>query len=247
MATMTRQVRYQTVADELRRRVSAGAWPAGQLLPAESELAADFAVSRVTVRKALGVLKEAGVVDSRQGFGWFPARPPLRQTLADLTSVDDQIRAAGRTPGRRVLAFGFKAAAPRVAAQLEVGSVLEVVRLNSVDDEPFARMTVSVPEDLAAELSRGAVEQHPIYELLAVTLGGATQTISALGAGADDASLLRVPVGSPLLRCERLTVDDGGRPVLHSDAVYNPRTTELMVALPAVADLDAVRLRLVGG
>ena len=244
---MPRELRYRSVADELRRRVTVGTWPPGQLLPAESELAADFAVSRVTVRKALGLLKEAGILDSRQGFGWFAARPPLRQTLADLTSVDDQIRAAGRTPGRRVLGFGFRAASPRMAELLRADSVLEVVRLNSVDDEPFARMTVSVPEDLAAELSRGAVEQHPIYELLPVPLGGATQTISALGASVDDASLLRVPVGSPLLRSERLTVDDGGRPVLYSDAVYNPLTTELVVALPAVADRDALRLRLVGG
>ena len=244
---MARELRYRSVADELRRRVTTGAWPPGQLLPAESELAADFAVSRVTVRKALGVLKEAGIVDSRQGFGWYPARPPLRQTLADLTSVDDQIRAAGRSPGRRVLGFGFKAAPPPIAAQLQASSVLEVVRLNSLDDEPFARMTVSVPDDLAAHLSRGAVEQHPIYELLGVTLGGATQTISACGASAEDASVLRVRVGSPLLRCERLTVDDGGRPVLHSDAVYNPLITELVVGLPAVADGDAVRLRLVGG
>ena len=75
-----RELRYLTVADELRRRV--GAREFGRLLPSESELAAEHRVSRVTVRKALAELKREGVVDSRQGFGWYAVAPPCASRCA---------------------------------------------------------------------------------------------------------------------------------------------------------------------
>ncbi len=71
---MARDLRYLTLAAELRAALASGAYPPGQVLASESELAATHAVSRVTVRKALGQLKAEGLIDSRQGFGWYRSR-----------------------------------------------------------------------------------------------------------------------------------------------------------------------------
>ena len=71
LAHVGRQLRYQQIADELRRPRGDGEFAEGGLLPSESELAAAYGVSRVTVRRALAELKRAGLVNSRQGFGWF--------------------------------------------------------------------------------------------------------------------------------------------------------------------------------
>jgi GntR family transcriptional regulator len=63
-------------------------------------------------------------------------------------------------------------------------------------------------------------------------LGGAVQTIGAAVIDASDASLLEVPAGSPVLRCERITADRDGRPVLLSEHVFPGHRTEFVVDLP---------------
>jgi GntR family transcriptional regulator len=242
---MARSVRYLDLAGELRRALATGEHPPGQLLPSEAELAAAHGVSRVTVRKALGQLKREGLVDSRQGFGWYAIAAPFRQSLSELTTIESQAAAAGLTPRRRVLGFAFVDAPPRAAHVLGTPTVLEITRLNLADDRPFARVTVWVPEPLAADLSRRAVEHQPLYELLGIALGGATQAITAVGASPEDAALLELPVGSPLLRCERVTSDRSGRAVLLSDAVFHPLVTEFVAELPALDHVEPTGLRLI--
>jgi GntR family transcriptional regulator len=225
-------MRYRTIADELRRSVEAGEFGAGRLLPSESELSAVHGVSRVTVRKALELLRDEGLIDSRQGFGWFVAADPLRQALGRLGTIEEQLSELGVASERRVVGFRFVTAPPRARQVLGSTSVLEVRRVNLADGHPFARVTVWCPEELGASLSRAQVEKAPFYELLDVEIGRATQTIGAAAADATDAELLHVPVGSPVLRCERVTRDVDDRPILLSEHVFAGHRTELVVELP---------------
>jgi GntR family transcriptional regulator len=227
-----REIRYRTIADALRERVHAGEFAAGRLLPSESELSASYAASRITIRKALEVLREEGLVDARQGFGWFASVDPLRQALGRLGTIEAQLADSGVSSERRILDFGFVRAGARVREVLGARTVLEVRRLNLADGAPFARVTVWCPEDLGAQLSRADVERASFYELLTVPLGGAVQTIGAALADDADAGLLEVPVGSPVLRCERITSDRAGRPVLLSEHVFPGHRTEFVVDLP---------------
>lgn len=241
-----REIRYRAIRDDLRDRLEAGEFTAGRLLPSESELSASYAASRVTVRKALELLRDEGLVDARQGFGWFVASDPVRQTLARLGTIEDQLAASGVRSERRILAFGFVAAPPRARVVLGVETVLEVRRLNLADDEPFALVTVWCPEELGAQLSRADVERSPFYELLDVPLGGAVQTIGAAVVSGPEADLLDVPPGSPVLRVERVTSTPAGRAVLLSEHVFPAHRTEFVVDLPAVEPSMAVSgLRLV--
>jgi GntR family transcriptional regulator len=229
-----REIRYRAIRDDLRHRLEAGEFTAGRLLPSESELSASYAASRVTIRKALELLRDEGLVDARQGFGWFVASDPLRQTLARLGTIEDQLEASGARSERRILAFGFVPAPPRARTVLGVDTVLEVRRLNLADDEPFALVTVWCPEDLGARLSRADVERSPFYELLDVPLGGAVQTIGAAVVSGAEARLLDVPAGSPVLRVERVTSTPEGQAVLLSEHVFPAHRTEFVVDLPVV-------------
>ncbi|MCU0267932.1 MAG: GntR family transcriptional regulator [Acidimicrobiales bacterium] len=241
-----RQTRYQTIAEGLRTEIESGAYAAGRLLPSEAELSERYAASRVTVRRALEVLRDEGLVDSRQGFGWFVAADPVRQSLARLGTIEAQLAQEGIGSERRVLDFRFVPAPPRVRQVLGCDTVLRVRRLNLADGEPFAVVTVWCPEEYGAELSRAAVERSPFYELMGVALGGATQTIGATAAAASEADLLGVPVGSPVLRCERITRATSGEPVLVSEHVFPAHLTEFVVDLPhAEASMAPSGLRLV--
>jgi GntR family transcriptional regulator len=242
----SREIRYRQIAEELRAQIAGGAFAAGRLLPSEAELSTRHQASRVTVRRALEALRAEGLLGSRQGLGWFVAADPLRQPLARLGTIEDQLTELGLKSERRILGFAFVRAPRRVAEVLGVRDVLEVRRLNLADGEPFARVTVWCPEKLGARLSREQVEASPLYELLDVPLGGATQTIGAAAVEAADAKLLGVPVGSPVLVCERITRDAEGRPVLMSEHVFPAHLTEFSVELPtADSSIAPSGLRLV--
>lgn len=225
-------MRYREIASELRRRIAAGEFADDRLLPSESQLSATFAASRVTVRRALDVLREEGLLESRQGLGWFVAADPLRQSLGRLGTIEAQLTEAGIASERRVLEFGFVTASARVRSVLGVRRVLEVRRVNLADGQPFALVTVWCPERLGKGLSLADVERAPFYELLDVRLGGASQTIAAAAATRSDAELLEVPVGSPVLVCRRTTHTVAGDPVLHSEHVFAGYRTEFVVDLP---------------
>lgn len=244
-----RELRYRTIAEDLRHQVKSGEIAAGGLLPSESDLSRTYAVSRVTVRKALELLRSEGVVAARQGFGWFAAVEPLRQTLGRLGTIEEDLAASGRHPERKVLDFGFVAAPSRVAGILATTEVLRVRRLNLADGAPFARVTVWVPAHLGSSLSRDDVQRASFYDLLGVKLGGASQTIGAGAASRDDARLLEIPVGSPVLRCERITRTTEGSAVIAAEHVFPADRTEFVVELSRApeASMAPSGLRLVGG
>jgi GntR family transcriptional regulator len=226
--------------------VQSGVYGAGRLLPSEAELGTEFDASRVTIRRALETLREDGLVDARQGFGWFVAAAPLQQTRGQLVTIEAQLSDSGIRPERQILEFAFEKASHQVQMVLGAEQVLRVKRLNLADGEPFALVTVWCRADLGQHLSRADVERSPFYELLEVPLKGATQTIGADAASPENAKLLGIPVGSPVLRCTRITTDTDGRAVLLSEHVFPAHRTEFVVELPqAERSIAPTGLRLV--
>ncbi|MGZ4754902.1 MAG: GntR family transcriptional regulator [Acidimicrobiia bacterium] len=228
-------MRYLTLADALRDRIAAGAVGA---LDSEAELGREYGVSRVTVRRALEVLRDEGLVSARQGVGWFVAVDPVRQSLGRVTTVEAALEAAGAHPTRRVLEFAFETASPGIAKTLDLpadGEVLRVTRLNLADDRPFAVVTVWVPARLGAHLSRADVERSTFYDLLplqGVEPGRVVQTITAIEAERPIAEQLGVPAGSPLLACRRVTYDRHGDAVIVAEHRYAAHLTALEVEFP---------------
>ena len=219
-------MRYLDLADALRARIAARDVGAGGALAAESELAREYGTSRVTVRRALDLLRQEGLVTSRRGAGWFAAVDPVRQPLGRVTTVEAAVEAAGARPGREILAFGFVEAPPAVADALQIdrgAEVLRVERVNLADDEPFALVTVWVRADVGADVSRADVERATFYDLLpvrGVQLASVHQTITAEIASAASARLLACAPGAPLLLCRRVTLDVAGAPTLVSEHRY---------------------------
>ena len=119
------------------------------------------------------------------------------------------------------------------AQVLGTDQVLRVKRLNLADGEPFAVVTVWCPAELGQHLSRRDVEQQAVLR--------AARHRAARRDADDrrrrrrrrgDATLLHVPPLSPVLRCERITTDTTGRPVLLSEHVFPAHRTEFVVELP---------------
>lgn len=241
-----RTIRYREIAAEIRNRLAGSEFAPGRLLPSEAELSREYEASRVTVRKALEELRAEGRVDSRQGFGWFVAGDPVAQDLAHLATIEAQLEQSGIRSERHIIGFAFVAAPAAVRDVLGTEKVLRVERVNLADGEPFARVTVFCPEELGATLSKSQVASASFYDLLPVRVGAAVQTIEAAAASATDAELLHILEGSPVLRCERVTADVAGRPVLIGRYVFPGHRTAFTVALAhAESSIAPSGLRLV--
>ncbi len=219
-------MKHHDLADALRARLLARDLGPRGALAGEVDLAREYATSRVTVRRALDLLRQEGLVTSRRGAGWFAAIDPLRQPLGRDKTVEAAVEAAGARPGRRIVAFGFVDAPAAVATALELAAgaeVLRVERVNLADDEPFALVTVWVRADIGADVSRADVSRTTFYDLLpirGVELDSVHQTITAEVAGAGAASLLGCAPGDPLLLVRRVTSAVNGNPVLYSEHRY---------------------------
>jgi DNA-binding GntR family transcriptional regulator len=220
-------VKHLDLADALRARILARDLGPRGALPGELDLAREYGTSRVTVRRALDLLRQEGLVTSRRGAGWFAGLDPLRQPLGRVTTVEAALEAAGARPGRRIVGFGFVAPPVPVAEALRLpkagSDVLRVERVNLADDEPFALVTVWVRADIGADVSRADVERATFYDLLpvrGVELESVHQTITAEVAGTEDARLLSCAPGEPLLLLRRVTSDANGDPALYSEHRY---------------------------
>lgn len=209
-------------------------------LPSEAELCARWSVSRVTIRKALDVLRREGLIVGERGQGTFlkPSRIPL--VLGTLGALDDSVEEVGLEPSYRVIEFKFTSPTPELCATLglepSTSTVLELKRLHSVGGEPMVIFTAFIPEALGAQLSRHDVESQRLFDLLpnrfGVKIGRAAQRIRAAVVAPMDASLLRIATGDPILLCERVVFDADDRPVFMSLFVLRADKFEFRVTLP---------------
>ncbi|CAL8972511.1 MAG: GntR family transcriptional regulator [Cellulomonas sp. 73-145] len=140
------------VSDDLRSRLAAGDLPPGSRLPTESELSAEFQVSRPTVRAALRELEALGLVRTQHGVGTFVTEPPaVRAGLERLDSITESIRATGHQPGMSYASRVVRPVLPEEAATMGVPGdtvALEVRRAIMADGEIVAYSYDLMPMDI---------------------------------------------------------------------------------------------------
>jgi GntR family transcriptional regulator, histidine utilization repressor len=117
-APSARHAPYLRVKQHLKDGLAAGTWAPGALMPSEAELVSRFAVSRMTVNRALRELQAEGLVERVQGVGTFAAQLHSVSSTLNITDVHDEIVARGHTHTARVHLQREEPAAPALAAQL---------------------------------------------------------------------------------------------------------------------------------
>lgn len=213
----SRANRARRAADVLRQQIHAGAYADG--LPAENELAAEFLVSRNTIREALGILKNEGLIDRGPKVGTHVAQRKydhrldallgLKETFKDLGEVRNEVRAAMPVT-----------APPSVARRLGLQPGDEAVfveRLRYLGDLPLSLDLTYLAPDIGSRILGSRLETNDLFALIEQVsgqrLGSASLALEAIPADAHSAAALQVPDGAALLMLERLTSLDDGRPV----------------------------------
>jgi GntR family histidine utilization transcriptional repressor len=111
---------FQRIKDYVRARIDEGAWQEGDAIPPELKLAAEFAVSRMTVNRALNELEAEQVLTRRKGAGTYVAQQRYDATLVEIRSIADEIRARGHRHRSELFRLERQRATQALAAQFEV-------------------------------------------------------------------------------------------------------------------------------
>lgn len=209
---------------------------AGTALPSERVLAERFGVARMTVRLEVDRVVAKGLAVRRPGGGTFVVRPRAARPLS--SSFSRTMRARGLTPGAKVLDRAIAAADETVAAELEEPPgtpVLSVSRLRTADGRPVAieRTHLSLRRYPGLDdLDLGATAS--LYDELAarwgVKPGLVNASIAAAPAGAADAELLDVGVGTPCLVVTSAPRSASGQVIESSRSLYRTDRYDLTIA-----------------
>lgn len=229
---------YQVLRDRLRDDISAGRYRDGSRLPTETELVAQYGVSRQTVRRAFQDLVAEGSVYRVPGRGTYAADRYLRQfgSIEDLMSLSDDTSMEVMAGLERRVDVD---AAGRLRLDDDVVHTVVFRRLHS--GVPFVSTVVHLPEAVAryldgcAELATGAVSTHTVIGLLEPQLtepiDQAAQSITVAPADAETAAAVGVAPGHPMLRIDRLYADRNGRPIELSVSHFVPEQYTYRVTL----------------
>jgi DNA-binding GntR family transcriptional regulator len=226
-------VAYRELATEIREAIRSGKYADGSPLPTEEQLAASHSLSRQTIRRALQDLVSEGIIYRVPGRGTYPVAKEDRY-VRSFDSVEELLGVAADTECEILSPLQRRVdieTAGRLRLRSDEVSALTLVRLHA--DVVFCHTSVYLPPsigDLVADApeisSAGQRSRTTVVELIDARIGGVIaivdQSISAAGAPVFAASHLGCAAGEPVLRIDRLYMDDHEQAIQLAISYYNP-------------------------
>jgi len=233
---------YHQVAAILRQRIANAEYPAGERLASEDELAAEFSVSRATIRQAVGALVYEGIVVRKQGSGTYVRERSgavLRQRFRG--SLGDLIRESHEAAPRDLEVLHDQTVPPVIAQALELETPVATVvrRTRVIAGEPFSYTVTYLPSDLGRSITPEQLTGAALMEILiraGVELANATQSIHAQLADAELGARMGTDLGAAVLYVERVVRDAASRPVEFVRSWYRGDRYEYTVTLDLAED-----------
>lgn len=226
--------------------ITAGRYATGELLPTEEQLGKLFSVSRITVRRAMDSLRNAGLIERGAGRRTVvkPLGKPLKMPMA---SVISNIAAYGAQTVAKVVEFGYGPAPAFLRDRLWEGDkpVQRAVRVRSQDGQPVMHLTSYVPETLGSTFSRAELDRIPMFQLLqraGAHISAGEQIVSATLAEPVVAQRLEIKVGAALIDLRSMMVDQQGRAVEYVEMLAPPERLSLRFELGAEQLVPVSRL-----
>lgn len=242
---------YIDIAHDLRERIVSGQLRPGDDVPTEAELAERWQTSRGPIRNALAALRAEGLVETTRGR---PARVVSKKATQ---AVDMSVpftrwaRDLGVEPGAQTQEVALRRAAD-LAELFGISpddQVVSVLRLRMLDGRPTMVERLNYTEDVGRLLFQVDTDAVSITDYLGEhghPIVSVQHEIDAMAADERDAALLRVPVGTPLLRLSRISRDAEGRIFEASQDRYLGDVVRFTVSGSGIS-ADGQYLRAVGG
>lgn len=197
----------------------------GDAVPTERRLAERFATSRTTVRKAIAELVVDGRLERTQGSGTYIAQPKLMQ-VRQLTSFSHDLSEEGWRPGSVLLSIDERPADEELGRRLDVATgapIVRVERLRTAQAEPIAHEVAHLPgayPGLADSLAEHGSLCRAMADGYGVAVRRVRDTVETSLASPEQAQMLEVETGLPMLLIHRTAWDDADRPIEWTRSVF---------------------------
>jgi GntR family transcriptional regulator len=210
---------YVQVRETLREQIKTGVLKPGQKLPSEEDLAAQFEVSRMTVRQGISELVDLGLLYRRRGVGTMVSQFHVERDHNRLTDFFETARVEGFKAEVKLLArevVSAKLAAAEALALEETEPLIRIQTLRLANDVPVTVYDEFVPYKLCPELLKEDLRSRAAWQILeeyGFVVKFAVQRIEARAADADIAGLLNVEEDTPILFKHRVVYAEDGTPI----------------------------------
>ncbi|MEP9379452.1 GntR family transcriptional regulator [Aquabacter sp. CN5-332] len=238
---------YIQVASVMRQRIQSGQWAPGQRISTLEELEREFQVARVTVRQAIGVLQDDGLLHAQQGRGTYVSDLTPSRHWFKLETTWDELIESIRDNVPQHISLEENVAAP--ALQANDGKAADAyVLLRSVqyrDNEPYSLVNLHLARyifDLNPKLFMRAPALSTIAGLSQVKVAYAHQTLVIGSADPETADRMMVAIGAPTAECHCVVIDDTGTAIYVADIIYRSDCIKLQIDLLGNAPTPAARM-----
>jgi GntR family transcriptional regulator, N-acetylglucosamine utilization regulator len=211
---------YYQLYQILRNQIRDGVWQPDDMLPGEVELMAQYQLSRATVRQALDMLANEGLIQRRRGQGTYVSRPTIEQNLSRIISFWEDMQQRGLEPSTKVISSELIPATGDIANALNVQAgeeIASLVRLRLADNEAMSVEHSYLVHKLCPGVMKQDYANHSLRGMLVekynIHLVYARQKIRAVRASRSLAQILSVNPGDPLLYMERVSYSDLDVPI----------------------------------
>lgn len=216
---------YLTIHDKIKDDIDAGIWKIGQRLPSERDLADDFAVSRMTLRQAITLLVEEGVLTRKVGSGTYVASTRVQEKMRGTTSFTEIIQLQGKNPSSHLLSYTKTLANDKEIEMLNLKVNEYVIRMERVryaDDIPVVYEVASIPEGLIKNVKKEDVTNHFFKALTenGYRIGKSHQTIFARLASDKVAKLLQIKKNQAILALRQVSYLEDGQAFEYVNSQY---------------------------
>ena len=218
---------YYQVKQSLLENLENGTWKPGDLVPSEQELQETYGVSRITVRQALSELTHEGRFKRHRGQGTFVANKQLVHNPSKRVSITELMREQEIEPVWQIRQRDFVTPLPNIAEALGVRSnskVYFVDFLLSANKEPIGRHLTYLTKATAEAGTVASLSDLEVGEFFRTLPNRdgiqVSRAIQAVPASSEEARLLKVKAGFPILSIEVTYSDANGNPIEHLRANY---------------------------
>lgn len=226
---------YLDIKKDLEKKIKEGIYEVGQIIPAETQLAQDYGVSRPTVRQAISLLVKEGVLERKRKRGTIVCPSKVEQSFTEhIGSFDAQIHEKGRSTQTRVLLFQKEKVDETLSSVFDCEWVYKLVRLRYVDHQPNVYVVTYFPYALFSDAFKYDFSVDSFYEMCKEKGHEIKQIVRHLEMiKADDTlcDLLKVSKGDSLFYFSSVGKDEKGAIVEYSLSKYRGDTNTFIFSL----------------
>lgn len=217
---------YLQLASVMRQRIEAGRWQNGDKISTIEELEAEFGVAKITISKAIEILREEKMLDSRQGLGTFVSYVPKERHWLNIANDLDGLISSIKDNRVEIVYIEEKVASPPLGEGEGVPAhryaLLRSVQYNG--DEPFSVVNLHLSQEIFAR-ERKQFTRLPalprIMEMKDISISHAYQTVTIGIANPEVADLLKIGLGEPTADCRIVLLDDRNVAIYVADFHYH--------------------------